>query len=132
MILIFLVLLLTILGFSFFSVTTKITGINRVMMNMPKELFQTSIPLIQDDEFIAYYDKKALESNVTGYLNKHLKKFVSEYTIDFYYYNQLDESMCISEMCDAVEVSLSANIVFEYRYERTMFYEIKKGNSYGL
>ena len=132
MIILFLTMFVTVLGFSFFTVSTKITGINRVMVNMPKEIFQASIPLVQDGDFIAYYDKRVLENNVESYLRQNLSKFTKKFRIAFYYYNQDDGSMCITNYCDAVEVSIRANVVFNYNYSRTMFYEIRKGNTYGL
>ena len=132
MILLFLTLCVSVLGFSFFTVSTRITGINRAMINMPKEIFQASIPLIQDGNFVAYYDQKVLENNVLGYLNKNVKKYVSNYKLHFYYYSQDDGSMCITKFCDAVEITIRANVVFNYSYSRTMFYEIRKGNTYGL
>lgn len=131
MIVAFLVVVVALISFSFFTVTTRINAINRVVITTPFEIFETSIPLLNEDNNIdLYFDKDALEEKLADYYFTNLEKYTSEITIDFYYYNQEDKSYCLDDKCNAVEVCVESEIVFDFQYSRTMYYEIKKG-AYG-
>lgn len=131
MIIAFLVVVVAIISFSFFTVTIRINAINRVVIATPIEIFETSIPLLdEDEEKNIYFDKEVLEEKLTNYYFSNLDKYTKEITLDFYYYNQIDKSYCVNDQCTAVEVCLESEIVFDFQYSRTMYYEIKKG-AYG-
>ncbi len=123
----FLSLLAVILCFQLFAITTNLTAINRIVIATPMALFETSIPLINEEEStVLYFDKRTLEDNLSVYYSNVLDKYAKEVTLDFYYYYQEDQSYCIDDKCNAVEVNISAKIIFNFQYNRVMFYEIKE------
>ncbi len=131
MIVAFLSLLAVILSFQLFTITTNLTAINRIVITTPLALFETAIPLINNEENAPlYFDKRTLEDNIDVYYSKTLDKYTKTVVLDFYYYHQEDDSYCIDDKCNAVEVDISATITFNFIYHRTMFYEIKE-TSYG-
>lgn len=126
MINIFIALMLAVLSFNFFTVTYKLNGINRTLLFTPTSLFEVNIPLINDsDEFDLYFDKENLERDLTYYYDTQLKRYTSEYEVIYYYTNIDDEAMCTSEFCKAIEITLKAEILFEFLYEKTMKFEIR-------
>ncbi|HKM10609.1 MAG: hypothetical protein PHI75_01310 [Bacilli bacterium] len=123
----FLSLLAVILGFQLFTITTNLTAINRIVITTPLALFETSIPLINNEEDAPlYFDKRTLEDNLSVYYSNALEKYTKKFSLDFYYYHQEDDSYCIDDKCNAVEVDISALITFDFSYHRVMFYEIKE------
>ena len=99
---------------------------NRTLYYIPISIFESSIPLAQEtEELIIYYDKPTLESKLTYYFDNNLSKYVSKYTLDFYYYNQSDESICKTDYCDAVEITLKADVLFTVTYEKSARFYIK-------
>ena len=127
MIVAFLSLLSIILCFQLFTITTNLTAINRVVIATPLALFETSIPLVNNEEGSPlYFDKRTLEDNLSVYYSNSLDKYTKKVSLDFYYYHQEDGSYCIDDKCNAVEVDISASIIFNFSYHRVMFYEIKE------
>ena len=96
------------------------------MISMPRGLIESAIPIIQDDEYVAYFDQEKLESNVKDYFSKTLYKYTSNYGLSFYYYSNDDKLICKTNYCDGVRITLEAEIVFSYRYHKTMFYQIEE------
>lgn len=116
-----------ILSLQFFTFTYRINGINRVMYNIPISIFEASIPLVQTYESpIMYFDKDYLESELTSYVNKSIYKYTDEYDLSFYYYVQGDYSICRTEYCDAVEVTLNAKITLFDSYKKVARFHIQK------
>jgi len=131
MIVAFLSLLAVLLSFQLFTITTDLTVINRVVITTPLALFETSIPLVTNEENAPlYFDKRTLEDNLSIYYTDTLDKYTKKISLDFYYYHQEDDSYCIDDKCNAVEVDISATIIFNFLYHRVMFYEIKE-NAHG-
>lgn len=123
-------LICAVLCFSLFTLSIDISAINRIVIQTPVALFENAIPLIDYDKSeLLYFDKILLENNINRYFDDSLKNYTKETEILFYYYNQDDDSYCVLDKCDAVEITIKATIVFSYIYERTMFYEIKDMNN---
>ncbi|HOZ02742.1 MAG TPA: hypothetical protein PKV57_02960 [Bacilli bacterium] len=123
----FLSLFAVILSFQLFTITTNLTIINRIVITTPLSLFETSIPLVNNEEDPSlYFDKRTLEDNLSIYYSNALEKYTKKVSLDFYYYHQEDDSYCIDDKCNAVEVDISATITFNFLYHRVMFYEIKE------
>ena len=108
MAMIFFALLVVTLSFNFFMISYQVNGINRLVYGVPVSLFETS-----------------LEEKLTSYFNALMKRYADDYTLDFYYYNPSNHSLCVSENCSAIEVTVEANLVLNYHYEKTLFYEIR-------
>ena len=131
MILLSLITALTIFLFAGFTLTYRLQTINRAIINTPIELFETSIPLANVDEENLYFDKKRLETKVTDYYSSSIGPYFKSYDVSFYYYNQTDKSICVSDTCNAVEITITGNYFLSFEYERTINYEIHKGAKYG-
>lgn len=116
-----------ILSLQFFTFTYRINGINRVMFNMPISIFEASIPLVQDtNEPILYFDREYLFNELTSYVDKSIYKYTDRYSLDLYYYDQDDYSICRGDYCNAVEVTLNARITLFDDYSKTMRFYIQK------
>ena len=126
MAMIFFALLVVTLSFNFFMISYQVNGINRLVYGVPVSLFETSLNLYGvDDNNGAFFIKDTLEEKLTSYFNALMKRYADDYTLDFYYYNPSNHSLCVSENCSAIEVTVEANLVLNYHYEKTLFYEIR-------
>ena len=130
MIVIFLSSLLIGFMFNVFTLSIRLTSLNRIINNTPVQLFENSIPLI-DGENNLYFDKTVLYNNLLNYYNSALKRHTKTVNVNLYFYNQEDQSICVSNECDAVEVNVYGKCVLTFQYSRTIFYEIHKGARYG-
>ena len=116
-----------VLSLQFFTFTYRINGINRVMLNIPISIFESAIPLVQDvDNPKMYFDKQYLMDELTSYMNNSIYRYTDHFSLDLYYYVQQDYSICRSEFCDAVEVTLNARITLFDDYSKTMRFYIHK------
>lgn len=119
-------LTIAVMSLHFFTITYRLNGINRCLYNIPIAIFETSIPLLDYDEEIGlYYDKNTLEDKLTYYFNSNIVKYCNSYTMDLYYYNQVDESICLSNHCDAIEITINADVILFTKYHRTARFYIK-------
>lgn len=132
MLLLLVVVLLSTLSFEFFMVSSRFTSVNNIVMNTPRELFMVSIPLFQNDsEPYLYFDKSTLEKNVNDYYKNSVTNYVESYTVNFYYLNTGDKSMCLNNYCQAVELNFSAHVCLNVNYEKILQFQIEKGAKYG-
>ena len=131
MILLFLVVSLTIFLFASFTLSFRLQTINRAIINTPLEIFELSIPLANVDEENLYFDKDRLENSILTYYEDTISHYFKTYDVSFYYYNQSDGSICVSEQCNAVEITVDGIYMFNFHYERSLNYEIHKGAKYG-
>lgn len=130
MILLFFSALLMSSMYTTFTIVTRLQCANRIVINTPRYLFEQSISLLDDTDL--HFDKTTLSKVLNNYYQNELSRYVSDISIELYFYNQEDSSICTSDSCNAVEVEISANCVFSIRFSRTIFYEIHKGARYGL
>ena len=117
--------LVVVLSFNFFMMSYQINGINRLVMSAPMSLYETAINVFEiDEEKGPYFDKQMLEENITYYFTFHMPRYTEDYQLDFYYYNPIDHSLDMNDEVKAVEVTINANIILYYHYQKTMYYEI--------
>jgi hypothetical protein len=117
--------LVVVLSFNFFMMSYQINGINRLVMSAPMSLYETAINVFEiDEEKGPYFDKEILEENITYYFTFHMPRYTEDYQLDFYYYNPIDHSLDMNDEVKAVEVTINANIILYYHYQKTMYYEI--------
>ena len=131
MILLGLVTALTLFLFANFTLTYRLQTINRAIINTPLELFELAIPLVNIDEENIYFDKIKLEAGILNYYEETIEDQFKSYDVEFYYYNQSNHSICVSDKCNAVEITVSGNYFLNFTYERSINYEIHKGAKYG-
>ena len=118
---------LLILTVQFFFISYRLTGINRVMLNIPIQIFESSIPLVQErDEPIIYFDRETLDAKLTSYFEKSISKYTEHYTIDYYYYSPDDGSACLNSYCTAIEITLEARITLTMNYQKSVHFYIQK------
>ena len=125
MIAMFISFVVVFLSFNFFMVSYQINGINRLVTGAPLSLFETAIVLYDIEETGPYFHKGTLEENLTSFFNYHLPRYVDQYDISFYYYNIEDHSLNMSDSPKAVDVTISAELVLQKHYQKTMYYEIR-------
>lgn len=124
---IFTSLIIAVLSLHFFTITYRLNGVNRALFNIPISIFETSIPLVTDDGVPEmYFDRNTLNSKLSSYFSASLKKYVNSYQVDYYYYNQYDDSICRGNMCDAIEITLNANVVLTVKYHKVARFYIQR------
>ena len=120
-------LVIGILSLHVFTITYRVNGVNRTLFNIPISIFESSIPLINyGEEQKLYFDKELLENKLTYYFDTSLDRYVSNYSLEFYYYNQENESICKTDQCSAIEITLSTNIIFNYKYQKSASFYIRR------
>ena len=122
MIIAFFSAILLVFSLQFFTLNFSIQGLNRAVIYAPIELFY---PQIEERNNTGVIEIENFETEMMKYYNRALKKYVDEYDVSFYYYNPSDQSMCIDKYCKAVEVTVNADLILNYKYHRVMYYEIK-------
>ena len=106
---------------SLFSINFEIQGLNRAIIYTPIELMYGGIDLHAKEP---KFNVEELCSKLDYYYEKAITKYTAKYSVDYYFYNKEDDSMCVSELCNAVEISVTATLDFSYQYKRVMYYEL--------
>lgn len=121
-------LLVMVMSFQCFTITYRLNGINRTLMEIPLSIFEVAVPLAQEnDEIVIYFDQEYLINELTYYFDNKLPFYTSNYDLNYYFSNTGETSMCIEGNCSAIEISLDAEVVFFTRYQKTARYEIREG-----
>ena len=126
MVTIFIARFIIVFCFNFFMISYQMNGINRLVYGVPITIFETSINMlaIKEDEGVTF-NKALLENKLTSYFDYSMHNYVDDYELVFYYYNPEDYSYCTSNSCPAVEVTLRTNLMLNFHYRKTLFYEIR-------
>lgn len=132
MIIIMFIFTLVIFLFSSFTISLRLQTINRAIIYMPIEIFETAIPVTNiDEEEGLYFSKEKLTANLDSYFQRKLSEVMIDYAYTLYYYNQEDGSICTSDKCTAVELTVFGHYAFNFFYSRSLDYAIHKGAQYG-
>lgn len=123
MILIYIAALISMLSFGAFGISYQLNGINRSVICLPISILENTA-IIDEKTDIPYLDKVEVRNHLTYYYDCHIKKYTTDYKVEFYFYNSLDDAYCTDRMCNAVEVTIKANLMYNYKYERVMYYKI--------
>ena len=123
MIIIFIALLFTLLSFAFFSFSFAVHGINRLVINAPRTIFEYGVVTSESGD--PYYEQEEIKKRYISYLDEQIYQYVDEYDLSFRFYNPNTGGLCL-EKCDGVEVKVTSNIAFSFTYSRVMFYEISE------
>lgn len=121
MIYIFLAAVFAMFSFQFFTLNFSIQGLNRAIIYTPIELMMMDV---SSDGHKVSFTTDDIESHLVEYYDKTLSRYVKDYDISFYFYNRDDESICTSNYCDGVEITIDAKLMLTYNYHRVMFYEL--------
>lgn len=126
MVLMFIALFIAVISFNFFMMSYQINGVNNLVLAMPISLYETSMNMMNiKDNVGPSFDKNVLEERIRTYFAFSMNKYTDNYSINFYYYNPFDYSVCLSDSCHAVEVKVNATLILNYRYSKTMYYQIR-------
>ena len=126
MILVFLSAFLLVFSAQLFAINFSIQGLDRAIISAPIELFLKGVT-IEGSE--VSYNKTDLENTFNSYYQKVLPRYTKQYSVDYYYYNIDDGSMCITSNCEAVEITINCKLIVNYDYSRTMYYELRRVNN---
>lgn len=118
---------LALFSYEMFSLSSKISNLNKTMLNIPLSIFSYSVPLGNQTEL--HFDKTILERKLDEYFNKNVTKLVGNFTTKYTYFSSKTQSICMSENCDTIHVCLDANIDSLYQYHRVMYYSLGVGNN---
>ena len=113
-------LVIAVMSLHMFTFTYRLNGINRSLYNIPISIFESSIPLTSyNEETGLYYDKELLRRKLTYYIKSSISDLCHSYRMSLYFYNQADDSVCLSKYCNAVEITIDAKVIFFTEYHRT-------------
>ena len=116
-----------IITFSSYALAFQINGINRVLVSTPLTIFETSIyHNVEDETPEVLFSKKLVKEKLNKFYSYELSKFTDKFDYEIYFYNQVDGSMCVSDNCNAVEISFSASLMYSYQYHRNIKFEVFK------
>lgn len=121
MILLILSTMIGLVSVEFFTLNYSIQGLNRAILYTPIEMMYKSVQMYGDSPL---FRKDDFEDLILSYYSKILPRYVDSYNVDFYYYNSIDQSMCLNDNCDGVEITVTCKLNITYDYHRTMFYEL--------
>lgn len=127
MILIYFSILLASCSYSLFNYSFKLNGLNRLLINVPKSIFELNTSTYEYSSYGLYLYKDKLIEDYKTYINEYAYKYVTEYDLSFYFYDPTDGGTCQIYNCDGVEISFKTKIML-FNYSRTMYYEIEKTN----
>lgn len=105
----------------------QINGINRVVISTPVTIFETSIyHNVDEEEPNVLMSKKLVTEKLDKFYQREISKFTEDFTYEIYFYNKENGSMCVEDNCNAVEISFSASLMYNYQYHRIIHYEVYK------
>ena len=111
------------MSYSFFTISISIQGINRMVINAPRGIFEYSV--VSSENGLVYYEQEEIKKRYLSYIEDNIHQYVDKYDLRFRFYNPSTGGLC-QENCEGVEIKLSSNIAFSFSYSRTMFYEIRE------
>ncbi len=115
--------LIGLYSLQYFVLNYGIQGLNRAVIATPIELMYKSVSTSEETPL---FNRDTFEYIVTSYYNNVLPRYSKNYELSFYYYNSLDESMCLTDYCDGVEITVKCKLTLTYNYRRVMYYEMKE------
>ena len=116
-----------ILSFSSYALAYQINGINRVVISTPATIFETSIyHNVNEEQPRVLMSKKLVSQKLENFYQCEIPRFTEDFTYELYFYNKEDESMCVEDNCNAVEIVFDATLVYNYQYHRVIHYEVYK------
>ena len=128
MINIFLSVMMILSSICLFSITYRINGLNRTIMDAPISIFEYAIPVVTNlEEIELVFDQNNLKKKYQEYLDTTIFKYVSSYELSYRFYFPETMASCRNN-CKGVEITLDAPLLITYNFHRTMYYEIKEVN----
>ncbi|MCX5775401.1 MAG: hypothetical protein NTV44_03450 [Firmicutes bacterium] len=117
-----------------FNLTYSFGGINRTFLAITRGLIEISVYYLAmpQGNYQPYFEQSVLENAVCEYLCENLSNYTDKYEISFYYYDVIDQSMCMNGHCDGVQIHLKTDIGSLLEYSKTLRFELHmKGETHG-
>ena len=98
----------------------RFSGVNRTFLSMYKGVLESSIAYVDEDgnAISPYFIKDTLVDYVDHYLEDNLTHYVTHYEASVYFFNEEDDTICTSEYCQAVKISLECEINYLFHYSK--------------
>lgn len=128
MILTLISIVLTMLTFGAFSVSFQVNNINRCVICFPISVLEKSTRIDAATK-IPYLSREETIYNITYYYDSEISKYSTDYDLEFYFYDATNNSYCVTNKCNAVQVTINAELMYSYKYERIMYYKITGVNN---
>ena len=121
--------LLSVCTFSMFNTSYRISGLNKTILNAPRQIFEVAVNYVNESEYVNFsYDKKKLKEEYEAYLNKIVYKYTKNYAVTYYFYNITNKQACYFVACNGVEITFNSDINLFTHYQKVMNYEIRGVN----
>ena len=106
------------------------SGVNRTFLSMYKGVLESSVAYLDKDgkAISPYFLKETLRDYVEAYLDENLTRYVTHYEATIYYFNKEDETLCTSEYCQNVKITLKCDINYFFKYEKARNFYILDNN----
>ena len=113
---------------SFSIGASQYSYINRTFELLLRGAFEKAIIIIDDQgEIKPYFDEEILEEEIEEYFALNLPRYVRSYEY-YYYFSYSDKGgYCINHDCDAIKISLKANINDFFIYNKAKTFFIREG-----
>ena len=118
--------LIGLVSLQYFALNYSIQCLNRAILYTPIEIMHKGVVSLGDKPRISRDD---FEYIVMSYYDHIIPRYCKNYSIDFYYYNLEDQSMCLTDNCEGVEITINCKLNITYDYHRVMYYELKESNN---
>ena len=124
-------ILIMSLFLSFSIGAMEYSSVNRTFLLMNRGVIESAINTIRaDEDFKPYFNEDKLENNIKNYLNDNLPRYVTGYTLSYYYFYNEDGLICTNHNCNAIKVSLKADLNYFFKYEKAISFFILEGKIY--
>lgn len=111
-------------SFCFFKFSNELISINNIVTNMPKQIFELSVDLINSDDSHLYFDQRAVEDNVDEYLYEEIRVYTKNYNTIYTFLNDDKLTVCTNGKSSVVKIDFTSTLTFNYEFNRSMIYEI--------
>ena len=111
-----------------FTFNYAVTGINRTLINTPRQIFEYGTEIIDETGKPGiYFSKTKVKEKYEEYLDDNIYRYVNNYHVDYLYYNPSKEAnTCDVYDCTAVRIIVTARIEPFSNYKNEMHYEIRR------
>ena len=106
------------INFSFGAM--NFSGVNRTFLSMYRGLLESSVAYVDKNGNLVepYFDKVTLRNYVESYFEENLTRYVTHYEASIYYFNKEDDTLCTSDYCPSVKISLDCEINYFFHYSK--------------
>ena len=98
----------------------RLSGVNRTFLSMYKGVLESSVAYINEkgEPITPYFIQDTLVDYVDHYLEENLTRYVTHYEASVYFFNNEDDTLCTSDYCSAVKISLECDINYLFHYSK--------------